>query len=364
MAEAEDIFFQNLGVETEKDEPQPEVEETTNNTPTEEAPAQEAPKVENVPENNEKPLEKPEEPKQEVQPSASAEEDETFEINSDEDLAKFASEHFGKDISVEKLKSILEDKVEVNPFANDTVKEVNEYLAGGGDLKDFIEFKMTDFTQMSDLDIVKKKMQADYPSLSKEQIDRRLTRQFKLDEDRYDEEEIEDGKIDLSVAAQEGRKHFTELQSKYASPLQTKVEAKAEEPQFSEEQLQQFNNQMTASINNLKTIEVNGIRYEVDDALRNKVSQSPTDIGDMFLEGDKFNFDKYNQFRAIAVDPERFAKTLYEQGQSDALKKLKEERNNTQLEPEAQNPDVNVDSKKATESLLQHYAGGGKRYGF
>lgn len=359
MAEAEDIFFQNLGVETEKDEPQQETEEPTQNTPTEETP-----EVENVPENNEKPLEKPEESNQQVEQPTSAEDDDTFEINSDEDLAKFASEHFGKDISVERLKSILEDREEVNPFANDTVKEVNDYLAGGGDLKDFIEFKMTDFSAMSDLDIVTKKMQADYPSLSKEQINRRITRQFKLDEDRYDEDEIEDGKIDLSVAAQEGRKHFSELQSKYASPLQTKVEAKAETPQFSEEQLQQFNNQMTASINNLKTIEVGGMRYDVDDSLRNKVTQSPTDIGDMFLEGDKFNFDKYNQFRAIAVDTERFVKTLVEQTKSDMLKELKNERNNTQLEPEAQNPDVNVDSKKATESLLQHYSGGGKRYSF
>ena len=364
MPEFEDVFFKNLGVEADKEQPQPETEETINTEPTNEAPTQEATQVENVPENNEKPLEEPNEPTQENQTPTSAEEDETFEINSDEDLAKFASEHFGKDISVERLKSILEDKAEVNPFANDTVKEVNDYLASGGDLKDFIEFKMTDFSAMSDLDIVTKKMQADYPSLTKEQISRRINRQFKLDEDRYDEDEIEDGKIDLTVAAQESRKHFQELQSKYASPLQTKVEAKAQEPQFSEEQLQEFNNQMTASINNLKTIEVGGIRYDVDDSLRNKVTQSPTDIGDMFLEGEKFNFDKYNQFRAIAVDPERFAKTLYEQGQSDALKKLKEERNNTQLEPEAQNPNVNVDSKKATESLLQHYAGGGKRYGF
>ena len=348
----EDQFFANQGLTPEKEEviEKPQAEEVQQETqPTEQVESSL---------DNEKPLEKTEEPTQNENTPTREEEEETFEINSDEDLAKFASTHFGKDISVERLKSILEDeKQQSNPFANDTVKEVNDYLANGGDLKDFIEFKMTDFTQMSDLEIVAKKMQADYPTLTKAQIDRKISRQFKLDEDRYDEEEIEDGKIDLTLAAQESRNHFLAQQQKFASPLQTKVEAKAETPEFTDEQIQEFNNNMTASVNNLKSFEVNGIKYEVDDSLRNKVGQSPADIGDLFLEGDKFNFDKYNQFRAIAVDPERFAKTLYEQGKSDALKGLKESRNNTSLEAETHRPDEMVDSKKANESLLAHYAG-------
>lgn len=364
----EDKFFQNLGVETEKDAPVEEqpVEETPKaEEQTQEQPEETSTTEESSLDNESKPEVEPQTTPKEDTPQSSAPDEDVFEVETDDDLAKFVSDHFDKEVTTEKLKSILEDQ-QTSSYANDTIKELNDYVAQGGDIKDFMEFKMTDFTQMGDLEIVAKKMQRDYPSLTKDEINRKLTRQFKLDDNRFDEEEIEEGKLDLKLAAEDSRKYFNELQSKYATPLQTKVEKAAEQPQqpeFSEEEVKQFQNQMQQSVNNLKSFDFGGLKYEVNDNLKSKIAQMPTDLGDLFVEGDNFNFDKYNQARAILADPEGFVKTLMAQAETNAIQSIKEKRNNTTLEPEAQNPNANIDTKKNAESLINAFMGK-KNYSF
>lgn len=304
--------------------------------------------------------------KQEPPTPSSEQEDDVFEVETDEDLAKFVSDHYGKEITPDRLKSILEEPQEPqNVYANDTIKELNDYVSNGGDIKDFMEFKMTDYSQMSELELVTKKMQREHPYLSSDEIKRKLDRQFKLDEARYDDDEIADGKLDLKTAAKEAENYFNKLKDQYASPLQTKAEQKQEpesEPAVSPEELKAFQDSMTNSINNLKTIEIGGVKHEVSDDLRNKIAKAPADIGDLFVDGDKFDFDKYNQLRAIAIDPEGFVKTIKAQAENDALKSLKDKRNNTQLEAERHNPDEVVDTKKASIAALRQQVGGGNNY--
>lgn len=372
----EETFFANQGIEAEKveepkaEQPVEQPQEAPVEQPTEattEAQQEEVTEPSSLNTENTEPAKEvePQNQPQPTTPQSSAPDDDVFEVETDEDLAKFVSDHFGKEVTPDRLKSILED-TQQSSYANDTVKELNDYVAQGGDIRDFLEFKMTDYGQMNDLEVVYRKMQRDYPTLTSEQIQRKLNKQFMLDEDRYDEDERQDGLLDLSIAAQDARKHFEKLQQQYSSPLQTsapKQEPQAE-PEFSQEQLESFQNQMNQSVQNLKTIEMGGMTYEVNDALKSKIAESPADIGDLFVEGDNFNFDKYNQFRAIALDPDAFVKTAIEHGKTIALQELKNNRNNTTLEPETHKPSQTMDSKKANEALIKDFMGGGKRYGF
>ena len=287
-------------------------------------------------------------------PEASVAKEEVPEVQSDEDFAKFVSTRLGKEISPERLKSLIEDPK--SPFTNDTIKEINEYVGKGGDLKDYMEFKMTDFSEMSDLDIVAKQMQREHPNLTRAQINRKINRDFKLDEDRFDEEEIEDGKIDLTIEAKRSREYFANLTSQYSAPLQTKKEEAVATPDFSNEEIEKFQTDMTNSVNNLKVIEVDDFKFEVNDDLRNKVSKSPTEIGDMFATGDSFDFNKYNQIRAIAAQGiENFVKAAIKHGESKALAGLKDKRNNTQLEPETHSPNQITDNKQSLETIANLY---------
>lgn len=298
------------------------------------------------------------EPTVENTPKPSVGKEDVFTVESDDDLAKFVSDHYGKNISKDRLKFLLEDPTPTSSYANDTIKEINEYVGKGGDLKDYMEFKMTNFSEMSDVDIVTNKMKREFPQLTKAQIDRKVNRTFKLNEDDFSEEEIEDGKIDLAIEAKRSRDYFSELTSQYSAPLTTKNESKQGQPEFSEDEIQAFQSQMSESVNNLKTIEFDDFKFEVTDELRTKVDKSPIEIGDMFAQGDSFQFKEYNQLRAIAAQGVGdFVKAAIKHGESKALASLKDKRNNTQLEPETHKPTENMDSAKAYESLLSDYMG-------
>ena len=366
----EDKFFANQGVETEK-------VETPSEEPKQEASAEEQPTpTETVEENVETPTAEDNQPpseesslntentqsqeqqsqEQEQTPTTSAEEDDVFDIDTIEDLVNFASEQFGLDINAP----------EENLYANDTVKELNDYVAQGGSIEDYINFKMTDYDSMNELELVYRKMRNDYPSLSDEQIQRKLNKQFMLDEDRYDEDERQDGLLELQIAAQDARKHFKQLQEKYATPFSQTApqQQETQEPEFSEQELEQFESDMQNSLSQLNTIEIGGVKYEVNDAIKQKVFNSPADISDLFVENDSFNFDKYNQARAILSDLDGFVKTIVEQTRTTTLQDIKNNRNNTTLEPETHKPTNTVDSKKAQESLINAYMGSGKKYTF
>lgn len=376
----EDTFFANQGEQPVKVEETPKAEEAPKEQPKEEVTPQPEAQVEEPTEtpqeetiepsslNTETTQEaEPQKQPQEPTPSTSAEKDDVFDIETVEDLASFASEQFGMNLSAQQLQDLSEGKSAEPSYANDTVKELNDYVAQGGSINDFLEFKMTDYDSMNELELVYRKMQKDYPSLTSEQIQRRLNKKFMLDEEQFDDDERQDGLIDLNIAAQDARKYFKEQQSKYATPFQDKSpqqQPATQEPEFSEEELKAFQSDMQNSVSNLKSIEFGGATYEVSDSLRNKINEMPADIGDLFVEGDSFNFDKYNQLRAIAADPEAYAKTLIEQGKTLALQEIKNNRNNTTLEPETHKPSGVVDSKKAQESLIQEYMGGGNKYTF
>jgi len=359
---SEEAFFANMGVEPEK------VEETPQEQPQEEAQPQEAPQEQPQQESSlhtETPSEdKPSEEVVSTETPSSEQEEEVFSIETDEDLAKFASEHFGKEISPDRLKSLLEEQEAANPYANDTIKELNDAVAKGWSVSDFMELKMTDYSAMSDLDVVSKKMQRDYPSLTKEEINKKLTRQFKLDDSRFDDDEIEEGALDLRLAAEDSRKYFNSLKEQYPTEIQNTAVQQAQQPEIPQEQVEAFTTAMNNSISNLNSFEIGGVKYDVDASLKEKIQGAPMDIGDMYLDGDNFNFDKYNQLRAFAVDPERFVKTIKAETEAKVLADLKNKRNNTQMEPEAHKPDQVVDSKKANEALAREFIGGNNKYTF
>lgn len=64
-----------------------------------------------------------------------------------------------------------------------------------GDVKEYLEALTTDYTKMSDAEVMKRQLQRDYPEFSKEELDvlyrKKVVEQYKLSEDYTDEERAE-----------------------------------------------------------------------------------------------------------------------------------------------------------------------------
>ena len=294
--------------------------------------------------------------------SSGEQKDDTFVVETDEDMLKFMSDRYEKEFDLEKFKSFVEGKDNTG-FANDTVKEINDWVAKGGDLKDYYEFKLTDYNSLDDLDVVKREYKQKYPSLSNEQLERKLNRDFKLDEDKFDEDEIEDAKIDLKLRADEARKSFLDKANQYPASLESKAKEQQQAPEISEEEVRAFQESVSTSLKNLKKIEgPDGFTYEVKDNLKGKVETSPVDLGELFVEGDNFNYDKYNEARYLLNNFNDILQSAIAHGESLGLKKVKEQRNNSTYEESPREaPQVSTE-RESLEKLSRAFgASGGMR---
>lgn len=302
-------------------------------------------------------------------PSGEPGDDDVVEIETDSDMAKFISSHYGKEFTEEQIQRLVngEKSKSETTYANDTVKEIDEYVRKGGSIEDYYNFKLTDFDSYSQEEQIAWKVKRDNPDLTDNEVSRLVNKkyQFNVDKEDLTDDEIQDLEIERKMAASGASKEFQKLQQEYSTPFQSKTQTPdnqkggESEPEFTEEQVKQFQEAMEDSVNNLSEVKIGKYVYSVNDDLRNKVKQMPLDIGDLFVEDGEFNHNKYNQFRAIAADPKSYTEAMVEYGRTQALKEIKDKRNNVSLEPETQNADQNLQNPRESFRKLREAQRGG-----
>ena len=90
----------------------------------------------------------------------------------------------------QKYDELVGKEPEEPSFVNDQVKALNDYISKGGDLKTFIDVVSADYDSMSDMDVMIKSIMSNY-NFSEDQAKSFLTTSYNLDEDRFDEKEME-----------------------------------------------------------------------------------------------------------------------------------------------------------------------------
>ena len=99
-------------------------------------------------------------------------------------------------------------------FANETIEKLNQYILDGGNVDDFNKTQIN-YSDMSDVDVVKEGMRLNDPDLSDNDIDFLLKREYRLDEEEYDEDEVRISKLKLRKDAKEFKGKLEEWQKKY-----------------------------------------------------------------------------------------------------------------------------------------------------
>jgi hypothetical protein len=117
-------------------------------------------------------------------------------------------------------KEILKE-LGINEFAI----ELDEHISKGGKADDYILAKSRDWNNVTDLDVMRDEFKARFPNLTPEEIDRKLSRKYAIDD--IDDEVRSDGLIDLKSDAYELRQQRIEKDKKLVLPQY----AAATEPQ-------------------------------------------------------------------------------------------------------------------------------------
>lgn len=220
-----------------------------------------------------------------------------------------------------------------DPFIEKAVKYYEMY----GTLQPFLRATEVDYNEMSDLEVLKTKFDAENADLSPKARQKLFDKELeKYGLDAYDEEDQEVGQALLKRDAQKLRKTFIEEQQQFLNNVQSPEAQQGpsqEEIAAQQEQSRKVISEGVASVvkDNIIKIGANGegINYQIQD---------PNTVVDYAMDSNKFlsifakdgsvDWDKWTKTVAFAQNPTQFISELIKHGKSLGRKAMEAELKN------------------------------------
>jgi len=230
--------------------------------------------------------------------------------------------------------SIPEDIAKFMEYKNETGRSFDDYAK-----------LQQDWTQVEDTTVLREYYRQDKPHLDAEEIDFLINEEYSYDAELEDEKDIKKKKIAYKEELSKARSYFEGLKEKYKAPLESRdaeipdnyKEAFSFYNQYREQSEQETKAQeersriFTEKTNNLFSNEFKGFEFNVNDekitfkpadaAELKSSQQSPMNFINKYIGEDGLLSDAagYHRSLSIAMNPDKFAKFVYEQGQAAAV---------------------------------------------
>ncbi len=140
-------------------------------------------------------------------------------------------------------------------FATELSKEFDTWMKNGGDPSTFFGIQTAQFDDMKPLDVMAFQMKKEHPNLSDSEVKGYLSRKYKQDPDRYDEEEVEAGAIDLKIDSGKAAQSLKEIQRDTSVPDSKKLEDEAAEALTT--RMKPWDKGLSTVIDDFKGIDIN-----------------------------------------------------------------------------------------------------------
>lgn len=221
-------------------------------------------------------------------------ESQEYENDSYDKTLSTLNETYGTDY--DNLDELLDDlEAEKNDvgFANEQVEELNRFVSETGrSPQDFFKTQTQNYDEMSDSNIIKEYLSLENPELTQKEIDLFFDSTYKLDEDKYNSEETELGKVHLKRDVSKARQELKELQQEYWSPEKNEDGYSKEDfQQIQQEQDQAretFYNDMDRELDDIDslTFEINEsgetFNYQLTEEDKQVVGEAISNLDDFF----------------------------------------------------------------------------------
>ena len=245
------------------------------------------------------------------------------------------------------VKSFDETQKDTDAFANETIAKLNQYILDGGKINDFDKTQVN-YSEMSDLDILKAGMKLNDSDLSDSDINFLVDREYKLDEEEYDEDEVRISKLKLRKDAKEYKIKLEEWKKQYEIPVKSEGQLKEEEDTKLENHLKEkerWQNLVNDSTSKIETVDFNindkgeKFTFTLSDEDRNTLKTSNSDLSKFWSrfmnEDGTENMEKLNKTMFLVDNFDKVVRAVANQyksnGKDDVLKDIK-------------NPDYNMNN--------------------
>jgi hypothetical protein len=259
---------------------------------------------------------------------------------SEEKVLSYFEKRYNK--RIDSFDELMAERKEAEPIPEDVAAFMKYKKETGRGFDDYVSLKK-DYESMNPESLLVNYLTATQEGLDSDDIDT-LMEAYKYDEDMDDESAIRRIKLETKKAVAEARKFFNSEKEKYQVPLESSTALVSDDEKEDYESYKRYTkqsktvdeeNERKRSWFNKKSDEVfdnefKGFEFNVNDkkitfnpgdAVELKKMQStPANFINKFLDSDGLVNDAagYHRSLAIAMNPEKFAKFFYEQGQSDA----------------------------------------------
>ena len=219
-------------------------------------------------------------------------------------------------------------------FKDDYIKNAVEYYNKTGNLTPYLEATSVNYSEMSDEAIMRRDLEQANPTLSKGAIERLYTREivnkYSLDEDRFDEDEVELGKELLAADASKLRDKYVDEQKNFTQPVN---ETEDTETVNQEEQLSKWTDTVSSHETTKDVMDNERILISYGDDKFSYEVENPESLQEMTIDNNKFfdlfkndkgdvDFDKWYRVLAYATDPEVYDSSLISHGQELGQEKV------------------------------------------
>jgi rubrerythrin len=279
----------------------------------------------------------------------------------EEDVLSYLGKRYNKEIS--SFDELMAERKEAEELPEDVGAFLKYKRETGRGIQDYLKLQ-EDFDTMNPDVLLKQYFKDTEIGLDDDDIDA-LMEEFKYDEDFDDDSHVKKAKIAKKKVIAKAKEHFNSQKEKYKQPLESSGSAipNAEKEEFEayKQYIQQAKNQeedqnrkrdwFLKKTDDVFSQEFKGFEFNIDDkkvvfspgdtAELKKLQSNPANFINKYLDESGMVSDAagYHRSLAIAMNPEKFAKFFYEQGQADATedvtKKIKNINMSERRAPEA-----------------------------
>lgn len=295
--------------------------------------------------------------------------DEDYDV-SEQELQEMAismvSEMLGyEDLTLEQLSEIINKEPEEPQLQIDErLQPILDFVEKTGrSPEDWFRYQQLNPSEMDDLSAVRLSIQNDYPDLTAQEVDRLMNRKYKLDPERFDEDEIADSALQLKIDATKARQDISSLRDAFTMPVETATTQGEIESPFDESWYSNMQEQTSA----LEAVEFElpngkqfnyGLRDEYRQQLVDKNSRLEEFFDQYVQNNGTWDIDKLNMHQTVVDNIDEIVKSVYQQGLSDGQRKVVSNASNVQAQSPSSTPQQGGQDAQM-ERLLRELGGGG-----
>ena len=271
-----------------------------------------------------------------VQPEDVLLEDETSDINYDELALSTLSERLGTEFnSFEEISDFFNTEPEQQSI-DERVQTIADFVRETGrSPEDWFYYQALDPSEMDDMTVVKNQLKVENPYLSSEEVDLLLSNKYKLDEDMFDEQEVQLSKLQLKMDAEKGRESINSIREEYRMP-----EIEAQQQEIESPIDEQWIEAMTQETNDFEALSFdigeNEFDFKVSDDYKRTLVEKNANLENYFddyvNEDGSWDYDLLNSHRALIDNIDEIVNAVYQQGVGDGQRGLVEKTANVSTE--------------------------------